>query len=102
MSSSIGRTRNGASTRPCTSAWNAKVSLGHGEKPNVSSRTRQFLDQARRGLDHGGKCVVETPAAAILFVDLVGDYAHFDGRHARQLRRPQDAEPFHGLDVAAR
>src|SRR4051794_16141875 len=38
MSSSTGRTRNGASTSPCTSAWNANVSFGHGEKPKVSSR----------------------------------------------------------------
>src|SRR5579884_1555098 len=38
MSSSTGRTRNGASTSPCTSAWNANVSLGQGEKPKVSSR----------------------------------------------------------------
>ena len=41
MSSSTGRTVNGASTSPWTSAWKAKVSLGHGEKPKVSSRTRR-------------------------------------------------------------
>src|SRR3954468_19058729 len=38
MSSSTGRTRNGAPISPCTSAWNANVSFGHGEKPKVSSR----------------------------------------------------------------
>ena len=38
MSSSTGSTANGASTSPCTSAWNANVSFGQGEKATVSVR----------------------------------------------------------------
>ena len=54
MSSSTGSTSNRAGTSPCTSAWNAKASLGQGVKPNASftraRRTRpRAASKARRG-----------------------------------------------------
>src|SRR5690348_14659936 len=102
MSSRTGRTRKGASTRPWTSAWNANVSFGHGEKPNASSRIlRQLREEPRQGARERGQRVVEAPPRAVGLADRVRDRAQLDGGNARELGGAEDAEALHGLDVAA-
>ena len=100
MSRSDRRTRRSAPTSPCTTAWNANVSFGQGEKPK-----RQLMHAATSRREHGQHRVQrrerlgEPPARAILLLDLVRDHAHLDapGR-PRDCGGAQHAVALHRLD----